>query len=71
VPTIIIPGNDNTHASASARAAHRMIPGSVLHQLPITDQDVALIPFPDWAPYEPEIARVFIDFMRQQAAAHV
>jgi pimeloyl-ACP methyl ester carboxylesterase len=65
VPTIIIPGNDKTHASASGLAAHRLIPGSELHQLPITDQDVPLIPFPDWAPYEDEIARVFIDFMRR------
>jgi pimeloyl-ACP methyl ester carboxylesterase len=65
-PTIVIPGNDKTHASASGRAAHEMIPGSELHQLPIADQDVALIPFPDWAPYEGEIARVFVDFMRRK-----
>jgi pimeloyl-ACP methyl ester carboxylesterase len=65
VPTIIIPGNDKTHASASGLAAHRLIPGSELHRLPITDQDVPLIPFPDWAPFEEEIARVFIDFMQR------
>jgi pimeloyl-ACP methyl ester carboxylesterase len=65
-PTIVIPGNDQTHASASGLAAHRMIPGSELHQLPITDQDVPLIPFPDWAPYEEEIARVFVDFMQRK-----
>jgi pimeloyl-ACP methyl ester carboxylesterase len=64
-PAIIIPGNDNTHSSESGRIAHRMIAGSEIHQLPITDQDVPLIPFPDWAPYEPEIARVFADFMRR------
>ena len=64
VPTIIIPGNDQTHASKSGRIAHQMIKGSVLHQLPIEDQEVPLIPFPDWAPYEGEIARVFVDFMR-------
>jgi pimeloyl-ACP methyl ester carboxylesterase len=69
VPTIVIPGNDKTHASASGLAAHRLIPGSELHQLPITDQDVPLIPFPDWAPYEDEIARVFIDFMRRAGEA--
>jgi pimeloyl-ACP methyl ester carboxylesterase len=63
-PTIIIPGNDQTHASASGAAAHRLIPGSVLHRLPITDQEVPLVPFPDWAPYEDEIARVFVEFMR-------
>jgi pimeloyl-ACP methyl ester carboxylesterase len=64
VPTVIIPGNDQTHASASGLAAHARIPGSMLHRLPIKDQEVPLIPFPDWAPYEPEIARVFVDFMR-------
>lgn len=64
VPTIIIPGNDQTHASASGLAAHRLIPGSMLHKLPIADQEVPLIPFPDWAEHEPEITRVFVDFMR-------
>jgi pimeloyl-ACP methyl ester carboxylesterase len=64
-PAMIIPGNDNTHSSESGRTAHRMIAGSELHQLPVTDQDVPLIPFPDWASYEPEIARVFTDFMRR------
>ena len=28
VPTIIIPGNDQTHSSASAAVAHKLIPGS-------------------------------------------
>jgi pimeloyl-ACP methyl ester carboxylesterase len=69
VPTIIIPGNDKTHASASALAAHERIAGSTLHRLPITDQDVPLVPFPEWAPYEEEIARVFVDFMRRVDAA--
>jgi pimeloyl-ACP methyl ester carboxylesterase len=64
VPTIIIPGNDQTHASKSGRIAHEMIKGSVLHQLPIEDQEVPLIPFGDWAEHEPEIAQVFVDFMR-------
>lgn len=64
-PTIVIPGNDKTHSSESGRAAARMIPGSVLHELPIRDQDVPLIPFEEWAPYEDEIARVFTGFMRK------
>ena len=63
VPTLIIPGNDKVHASASARVAHDMIPGSTLHQLPISDQDGPLIPFDQWAPYEDEIAQVFCAFM--------
>jgi pimeloyl-ACP methyl ester carboxylesterase len=65
VPTIVIPGNDKTHASASGLVAHRMIPGSKLHRLPIEDQDVPLIPFPEWAPYEDEIADAFAGFIAQ------
>jgi pimeloyl-ACP methyl ester carboxylesterase len=65
VPTIVIPGNDKTHASASGLTAHRLIAGSVLHRLPIEDQDVPLIPFPEWSPYEDEIARVFAEFMKR------
>lgn len=64
VPAVVIPGNDKTHASASGRTAAKLIPGSQLHELPIADQDVDLIPFDQWAPYEDEIARVFVDFMR-------
>jgi pimeloyl-ACP methyl ester carboxylesterase len=62
-PTVVIPGNDKVHSSASGLAAHRLIPGSQLHRLPIEDQEVPLIPFPDWAPYEEEIVRVFVTFM--------
>ena len=69
VPTMIIPGNDKTHASPSALFAHNAIAGSELHQLPIEDQDVPLIPFPDWAPHEAEIARTFADFMARTIAA--
>ena len=63
LPVIVIPGNDNTHSSESGRIAHRLIPGSELHQLPIEDQDVPLIPFGEWAPLEDEIADVFEKFM--------
>ena len=65
VPTVIIPGNDNTHSSASGLTAHRLIPGAQLHQLPIKDRDVALIPFTEWAPYEEEIAGAFTRFIAQ------
>lgn len=63
-PAVVIPGNDKTHSSESGRAAARLIPGSVLHQLPVQDQDVPLIPFEEWAPHEDEIARVFTEFMK-------
>jgi len=67
VPTLIIPGNDKVHNSASGFAAHAHISGSTLHQLPIEDWDVPLIPFPEWGPYENEIARVFAEFMSRCA----
>ena len=68
VPVMIIPGNDQTHSSASAAVAHKLIPGSQVHQLPIADQEVPLIPFPEWGPYEEEIARTFVDFMQPNVA---
>ncbi len=64
-PSIVIPGNDNTHASTSGLAAHEQILGSELHRLPIEDQDVPLIPFDEWEPYEAEIVQVFAGFMRK------
>ena len=67
-PTMIIPGNDNTHASASGLVAHNMIPGSEMHRLPIEDIDVPLVPFDEWAPHEPEITDTFVDFMRRVEA---
>jgi len=63
-PTIVIPGNDKVHSSKSGRLAQTLIGNSQLHQLPIEDQDVPLIPFEEWGPYEPEIAKTFVDFMR-------
>jgi hypothetical protein len=65
VPTVIIPGNDQTHASVNGRIAAERIPGSVLHQLPIEDQEVPLINYTEWAPYENEIAQTFLDLMRK------
>jgi pimeloyl-ACP methyl ester carboxylesterase len=57
VPALVIPGNDRTHSLAAGRAIQRLIPGSKLVELPLQDQDVALIPFQEWAPHEPAIAR--------------
>ena len=64
VPTVVIPGNDNTHSSQSGLTAHKSIPGSKLHVLPIEDEDRDLIPIEEWGPLEGEIAQVFVDFMR-------
>jgi len=65
VPTVVIPGNDQTHASVNGRIAASKIPGAVLHQLPIADQEVPLIAYTEWEPYEAEIAETFLDLMRK------
>jgi len=70
VPTCIIPGNDKTHNHAVAQAAHRMIPGSELHDLFPGDLDIDLVPQDDWAPREGDMAALFADFLaRTQAKA--
>jgi pimeloyl-ACP methyl ester carboxylesterase len=65
VPTIVVPGNDNTHASGNGLAAAQSIPGSVLYRLPIEDQDVPLLPFSDWAPHEAMLAEGLANFMKR------
>jgi len=49
----------------NGRIAAERIPGSVLHQLPIEDQEVPLINYTEWAPYENEIAQTFLELMRK------
>ena len=71
VPTVLIPGNDQTHASENGRIAARAIPGCVLHQLPIEDQQIPLIAFPEWAPHYDEITRVFIDLVKRAQTPRV
>jgi pimeloyl-ACP methyl ester carboxylesterase len=69
VPAIVVPGNDNTHSSANGLAAANSIPGAELFRLPIEDQDVPLLPFSDWAPYEETLADALAGFMRRVLAA--
>lgn len=69
VPVIVIPGNDKTHAAVNGRAAHALIPGCELFELPIEHQDVPLVMYSQWKPQEPLVARAFAAFM-QRAMAH-
>jgi len=64
LPVLIVPGNDKTHASENGIAAHHLIPGSELFQLPTTDQDVDLIAFPLWKEFYPLLTERFVEFMR-------
>lgn len=63
VPTLLIPGNDLTHNGACGRAIAQQIPGCELVDLQLKDEEIALVPFTDWAPLEPKIARIAADFV--------
>ncbi len=67
-PTIIIPGNDNTHASESAGNAHKLIPGSEWHELPLSFEDVDVVGFEEWEPHYNEIAETFDSCMQKVIA---
>ena len=63
IPSLVIPGNDNTHNSESGLIAFEMLGNSSLHKLPIEDVDVDLIPWEDWKNYEDEIADAISSFI--------
>ena len=67
VPTLVVPGNDQTHASVNGIAAAQRIPGSELFQLPIEDEDVPLLPFSAWAQHEDTLAAAIAQFMHKVA----
>ena len=70
VPTVVVPGNDKTHSMAAGRAIQRLIPGSRLVELPLADQDVALIPFSDWAPHEEALARACAELVHGKTGTY-
>ncbi len=63
VPTILIPGNDLTHNGPCGRAIAQQIPGCQLVDMGLKDEELALVPFTDWAPLEPKIAKIAADFV--------
>jgi hypothetical protein len=69
VPTIVIPGNDRIHSGPTGVHASTLIPGAILHRLPIALSDRELIPFEERAPQEHEIATAFAELMKQADAS--
>jgi pimeloyl-ACP methyl ester carboxylesterase len=67
VPAVVIPGNDKTHSMTCGRAIQKLIPNSRLVELPLQDQDLPLIPFPEWAPHEETIARACAELILEGA----
>jgi len=74
VPTIIMPGNDQTHGFATGRTAHKLIPGSEIYMLFDTELNEPLGPHEVWDEKADEMASVFADFLKRKvrapAAAH-
>ena len=68
VPSLVIPGNDNTHNSESGKTASVMLGNSELYELPIEDVDVDLIPWSQWYDYENEISNVMSRFINNIAS---
>lgn len=64
VPTIVVPGNDNTHSIETGRRAQSLIPGARLFELFTTNVDVDLFPLEEWDKREDELARAFVDFLK-------
>jgi pimeloyl-ACP methyl ester carboxylesterase len=69
VATCIVPGNDRTHGHAIGQIAHRMIPGSELHDLFPGDLDIDLVPAEEWALKDPEMATTLTDFLKRKQVA--
>lgn len=69
VPTVVIPGNDRTHGTATGKLAAKLIPKSELHVIWEKDLDVDLTPPDDWDPKNPEMAGYFVDMMKRVEAS--
>ena len=64
VPTLVVPGNDNTHNRPTGERVGRLIPGAETHVLLKVDRDVDLA-HEDWEEIEGELAALMIDFMKR------
>lgn len=65
----IIPGNDLTHPRERGRMAAPLIPGSEIYEVTDIDRDVDVTPAEEWSQHYPEMARIFVDFLRRRVGA--
>lgn len=65
VPTLIVPGNDKTHARTVGENAHAIMKGSELYILFPEHQDIDIVPPQEWEFKDDELAGVFVDFMKR------
>ena len=68
MPTLIVPGNDKTHARDVGENAHTIMKGSELYILFPQQQDIDIVPPQEWEFKDDELAGVFADFMKRASA---
>ena len=68
IPTLIVPGNDKTHARAVGENAHAIMKSSELYVLFPEQQDIDIVPPQSWEFKDDELAGVFADFLKRHAA---
>ena len=69
LPTCVVPGNDRIHARRAGATLGRLIPGAEVHDIMPAGPDLGEIPFAEWDRREPELAAVFLDFLKRAAGA--
>ncbi|HWE74274.1 MAG TPA: alpha/beta hydrolase [Stellaceae bacterium] len=67
VPTVVIPGNDRTHGTATGKLAASLIPHAELRQIWEKDEDADLTPAEDWDPKNDEMTGYFVAMMKRAA----
>ncbi|MEQ1775360.1 MAG: alpha/beta hydrolase [Burkholderiales bacterium] len=69
IPTLIVPGNDKTHARDVGEKAHAIMKGSELYILFAEQQDIDIVPPQEWEFKDDELAGVFANFIKLHATA--
>ena len=68
IPTLIVPGNDKTHARVVGETAHAIMKGSELYILFPQQQDIDIVPPQEWESKDDELAAVFANFIKRHTA---
>jgi pimeloyl-ACP methyl ester carboxylesterase len=72
VPACIVPGNDLSHLRSAAENLGRLMPDAEVHPLVTKHYDLDVAPRDEWDAREPDLAAIFLDFMKRvQARAGV
>jgi pimeloyl-ACP methyl ester carboxylesterase len=68
IPTLIVPGNDKTHARDVGEKAHAIMKGSEIYILFAEQQNIDIVPPQEWEFKDDELAGVFANFIKRHAA---